>query len=142
MHLDVLIADQDLKLARLYCRFLAGHGLSAKAALSGLDCLAMVHQQPPDVLVLDRELPWNDARGILACLRADGVSLPVILTTWNDSQETMRRLVTPPVVLCLRKFFPLPALLGAIHLAVNSHEKQLLDAVRAHNSAEAHPIEA
>ena len=79
-----------------------------------------VRRHVPDVLVLDCELPWGDAMGILACLQEDDLSLPVILTTWNTSPESVRQLVVPPVVRCLRKFFPLPALLDGIHLAVKS----------------------
>jgi CheY-like chemotaxis protein len=121
MDVDVLMADQDVKLAKLYCRFLADHGFSAETATCGLECLEMVRQLAPEVLVLDRELAWDDASGVLAWLREDGLPLPVILTTWNASPRTIQRLVVPPVVLCLRKFFPLPALLDAIHVAVNGH---------------------
>lgn len=124
MHLHVVIADQDVKLAKLYCRFLADHGISAETAVCGLECLGIMRHHVPDVLVLDRELPWRDARGVLACLREDGLSLPVILTTWSTSQDAVRWLVVPPIVLCLRKFFPLPALLEGIHFAVNSYGSQ------------------
>ncbi len=72
----------------------------------------MVRDRGPHVLVLDCELPWGDGAGVLACLREDGLSLPVILTTWKDAPEA--RLLAPPVVRCLRKFFPLPALLDAV----------------------------
>ena len=120
MSLHILIADQDIALARLYRRFLSNHGLSAEAVASGLECLKEVRQQAPDVLVLDHELRWGDALGVLTCLRQDGLSMPVLLTTWQRSPETVRRLVVPPVVLCLRKFFPLPALLDGIHLAIHS----------------------
>jgi CheY-like chemotaxis protein len=119
MSLDVLIADQDVELAKLYCRFLTNRGFSTEIATCGLECLTIVRQQSPNVVILDQELPWCDAKGVLACLREDGMSLPIILTTWNASPETVRQLVAPPVVLCLRKFFPLPALLDGVHRAVN-----------------------
>ena len=120
MSLDILIADQDVELANLYCRFLTAHGFSAERVECGLECLDRVRRHVPDVLVLDRELPWGDATGILACLQEDDLSLPVILTTWNTSPELVRKLVVRPVVHCLRKFFPLPALLDGIHFAVKS----------------------
>lgn len=122
MILDVLIADQDFDLARLYCRFLADHGLTAEAASSGLECLGIVRQRSPQVLVLDHELPWGDGEGVLACLREDGLSLPVILTTWKTSPRFAPRMIVPPVVACLRKFFPLPALLDGIRMATRSFE--------------------
>ncbi|MTV78206.1 response regulator, partial [Streptococcus pneumoniae] len=72
MHLDVVIADQDVELAELYCRFLAENGFSAKTAGDGLECLRKVRRHAPDVLILDCELPWGDAEGVLACLREYG----------------------------------------------------------------------
>lgn len=123
MSLDVLIADQDVELATLYGRFLAARGFSVETARCGLECLGKVREMAPDVLVLDRELPWGDGEGVLACLREDGASVPVILTTWIASPETCSSLVVPPVVLCLRKFFPLPALLNGIEFAANSYRK-------------------
>jgi CheY-like chemotaxis protein len=117
MNPDVLVADHDIKLARLYCRFLADHGLTAEAVSDGLQCLGVVRQSDPQVLVLDHELPWGDGEGVLACLREDGRSLPVILTTWRRSPEFARRMIVSPVVACLRKFFPLPTLLDTIQMA-------------------------
>lgn len=124
MHVDVVIVDQDAELAKLYCRFLANHGLTAEAATRRRECLELVRLQAPDVLVLDHELPRGDAKGILACLREDRLPLPIILTTWNAPPKTIQRLVVPPIVLCLRKFFPLPALLEGIRFAVNSYGSQ------------------
>ena len=69
MSLDVLIADQDVELAKLYGRFLADQGLTTETAEHGLECLGKVRQQNPQILVLDYELPWGDAKGVLACLR-------------------------------------------------------------------------
>lgn len=124
MSINVVIVDQDVKLARLYRRFLAGHGVSAEIAQCGLDCLKMINQHPPDVLVLDHDFPWGDGEGVLACLREDGLSLPVILTTWAASPQSVHELVAPPVVLCLRKFFPLPVLLHGVLLTANTREKR------------------
>jgi DNA-binding response OmpR family regulator len=120
MSLEVLIADQDVELAMLYRRFLHSHGLSAETVTGGLECLRRIRQRPPDVLVLDCGLLWGGADGVVACLREEGASLPVILTTWSTSPEEVCRLVVPPVVHCIRKFFPLPALLKSIRLALGA----------------------
>ena len=124
MCLDVLIADQDAELAELYCRFLAVHGFLTDTAKTGLECLGKVHNLAPNVLVLDRELRWGDADGVLACLREDDLSISVILTSWNASPARARELVASPVVLCLRKFFTLPALLDGIRFAVDSNSSR------------------
>ncbi len=119
MRLDVLVADQDVKLARLYCRFLEENGLGARPISGGPECLALARQAPSAALVLDRELRWP--AGVVACLREAGLSVPVILTTWNASPRCLRQLVTPPIVRRLRKFFPLPVLLHAVQQAATSN---------------------
>ena len=122
MRVNVLIADQDVELARLYCQYLAGKGCLADLASSRLECLKKLREQVPNVLILDRELPHRAADGVLASLRMEDLPPPVILTTWSTSPKTLNGLVVSPVVLCLRKFFPLPSLLAGIHHAVNHCE--------------------
>jgi len=121
MRLDVLVTDQDIALARLYCRFIKERSFSAKAASNGLSCLDLVCRHNPQLLILDRELPRRDGDGVLACLRADGKSMPVILTTWNTPPNCLES----PVVACLRKFFPLQDLLEAVELALNTRVRVL-----------------
>lgn len=122
MSLDVLIVDQDVELARLYGGFLTTYGFSAATAPGGPECLERIHQEGARVLVLDRELLCSDGEGVLARLREDWWPGSVILTAWNISPEIIPQLLVPPVVLCLRKFFPLSALLQGVRLAVNGYE--------------------
>jgi DNA-binding response OmpR family regulator len=120
MSLGVVVMDRDVKLARLYSRFLSDHGFQAETAPSESECQEILHQRLWDALVLDCEIPQRGRKRLLAWSRIQCSSLPVILTTWSGSPDSVRRLVVPPVVLCLRKFFPLPALLDAIRLAARS----------------------
>jgi DNA-binding NtrC family response regulator len=114
---DVLIIDRDEDLAQLYCRFLDENGFSADTAASKEGCLRKLRQKSWAVLVLDREHPRCEARALFHCLRKEGLLLPVILTTWVASPDVVLRLVVPPAVLCLRKFFPLPMLLDGVRFA-------------------------
>jgi DNA-binding response OmpR family regulator len=116
----ILVADQDPQLAKFYARFLGGHGYEVQIARGGLECLAMLRREKSEALVLDKELPWGDGAGVLACLREDGLPLPVVLTSWETRAEDVYRLIVPPVVVCLRKFFPLSALLKGIDIALKS----------------------
>jgi DNA-binding response OmpR family regulator len=114
---EVLLADQDLALAKLYPRFLRVHGLAAETAASARECRRKLVPSDWDVLVLDRELPGRSANRLLSQIRADGISTAVVLTTSTASPDADGRLVVPPVVLCLRKFFPLPELAEAVRSA-------------------------
>jgi DNA-binding response OmpR family regulator len=116
MKTSVLVVDRDRELARLYFEYLSDNGFSTDVAATREECLAMVRERPWDVLILDRENPRCDAKSVITRLRNEVPSLPVILTTWVASPDRVPRLVVPPVVLCLRKFFPLPQLLDSIRL--------------------------
>jgi DNA-binding NtrC family response regulator len=120
MGTEVLILDRDAALARLYCGVLANHGFSAETVASAPKCRDMLRHRSRDVLVLDREIPNQGATRLIACLKKEEMSTRVVLTTWTATAELTRRLVVPPVVLCLRKFFPLPALVDAVRIATQS----------------------
>jgi FixJ family two-component response regulator len=127
MCLEVLIADQDFALAELYCRFLAADGFAARRVRSARECLEMASEEAPGVFVIDLELSWSDE--VLAGLGARGLLPAVILTTWSDSPTMPRSRPIPPVVLCLRKFFPLPMLREGIRFAFRTLEAR--DTLRA-----------
>jgi DNA-binding NtrC family response regulator len=120
MSIGVLIFDGDVKLAKLYGRFLCDHGFRAEIAASEFECQERLQERAWGSLVLDCEIPKRGAHRLLAWSRTTCVAMPVILTTWRGSPESVRRHVVPPVVQCLRKFFPLPALADAIRMAARS----------------------
>lgn len=54
---QVLVVDDDVDLARLVQRMLQGSGFSVSVAHRGLEALARVREEPPDLLILDAMLP-------------------------------------------------------------------------------------
>lgn len=127
MGLDVVVVDQDRQLAELYCEFLTSHGFRAEASASRSGCSALLRDRPPRVLVLDGDLGRGVAELILSDLRARLPSVPVVLTTWGAAPMAAAGPAASPVVLCLRKFFPLPSLLDGIRFALgtgNGHRQR------------------
>jgi DNA-binding NtrC family response regulator len=114
---QILVVDRDIELARLYCGFLGDNGYTGETAASRDECLDILRGQSPEILILDRENPHCDAKSIIYRVRKEAIPASVILTSWIASPESIPRLVVPPVVLCLRKFFPLPRLLDSVRLA-------------------------
>jgi DNA-binding NtrC family response regulator len=110
----VLIADADSDLCGVCHRFLSRHGWQVQTAGSGVECLAQLRQCSPYLLVLDVQLPWGGADGLLAVMRTDRRlgRIPVVLTSANGP---IANLVLPPVVQGLRKPFSLTALLDLAH---------------------------
>jgi DNA-binding response OmpR family regulator len=109
----VLIAEADADLRAIYQRFFSYHRWQVQTAGGGLECLAKLRQLPPDLLVLDWELPWGGGEGVLALMRENPrlLAVPVLLTSVLTSPKALADLLSPPVVQALRKPFPLGALL-------------------------------
>jgi len=82
----LLIAEGDAGLCEVYRSVLTQLGYEVEIARDGLDCLAKLRQRRPAVLVLDWELHWGGAAGVLACLREQNEDwqVPVILTETGE----------------------------------------------------------
>src|SRR5947209_6088468 len=81
----VLIVEDELRMASLIRRGLAGEGLAADVASTGGDALWMAPAHDYDAVVLDVMLP--DLNGFEVCrrLRAAGVWSPVLMLTARDA---------------------------------------------------------
>ena len=64
----VLMADPDESLLTLYRERLLQDGVELAVASNGLECLARLRRRPPDVLVLEPQLPWGGGEGVLAIM--------------------------------------------------------------------------
>ena len=121
----LLIAQSDAELRDAYRRFLTGRGYDVETAADGLDCLEKLRRVAPAVLVLDRELRWGGADGVLAWLREEreGSGIVVLLTAAASYPPDAAGDVKPPVAGFLPKPFVLTALLDSVRrlMARNGH---------------------
>ncbi len=118
MNRNVLIADGDGELGRLYGNFLTREGYAVEVAAGGVECMARLRRSRPAALVLALELPWGGAAGVLSCLREEGPPVPgVVLTTCGPDADGLQEPLTAPVVHALQKPFALAALRQAVQLA-------------------------
>jgi len=67
--LSVLHADGDRETRITHADFLASRGFQMQTAGDGIDCLQKLRQAVPDLLILDRELPWGGGDGVVAVMR-------------------------------------------------------------------------
>jgi two-component system OmpR family response regulator len=81
----VLIVEDELRMASLIRRGLAGEGLAADVAGSGEDALWMAPAHDYDAVVLDVMLPDLDGFEVCRRLRGAGVWSPVLMLTARDS---------------------------------------------------------
>jgi DNA-binding response OmpR family regulator len=120
MNQTLLIAEGDAELCDAYRRFFARQGYDVETASDGLDCVEKLRRVTPAVLVLDLEVRWGGADGVLAWLREEGAKsrVPVVLTTTAGYAPHVAVVTEPPVVGYLRKPCALSALLESVRSAV------------------------
>lgn len=120
MKQSLLIAEGDVELCDLYRQLLTERGYEVETASDGLDCLEKLRRVMPEVLVLDQELRWGGADGVLAWLREERATagLPVVLTGAAGCLLDVVKDIDPPVVGSLPKPFALTTLLECVRAAV------------------------
>lgn len=76
----VLLATGDSRLLSAGRDHLTERGCVVATAAGGVECVARLREFAPDVVVLDTDLLWGGADGVLARLRAAGdAKVPVVL---------------------------------------------------------------
>ncbi|HEY1451594.1 MAG TPA: response regulator transcription factor [Solirubrobacteraceae bacterium] len=85
--MQILVVEDERKMAALLCRGLGAAGIQSDLAHSGEDALRMGSKKPYDAVVLDVMLPGID--GFVTCerLRALGIGAPVLMLTARGSVE-------------------------------------------------------
>jgi two-component system OmpR family response regulator len=82
---DVLLVEDDDALASIVARALMKELMKVTVVRSGEEALAKLRSTPPDMLVLDIELPGIDGFEVLSRLRASGKVLPVMVLAAFDN---------------------------------------------------------
>ena len=79
----ILVVDDEKDILELIRYNLVKNGYQVMTALSGEDALRLVHQNPPDLVILDLMLPGIDGLDVCRGLKADPqtAGIPVIMVT-------------------------------------------------------------
>ena len=90
----VLIAICNKRFLASYCDFLAQDGFEVTAATDGLWCMGLLRAFVPDVLVLDRDLPWGGGDGVATWMREEDrlARVPIVTLT---TQSALTRPASP-----------------------------------------------
>jgi phosphoserine phosphatase RsbU/P len=88
----ILVIDDDRVTRRMLMRALGESGYSCREAASGLEALALLHEDAPELLLLDLDMPGVDGAEVLKRLRADAeptiAQLPAIMLTGHGGEES------------------------------------------------------
>jgi chemosensory pili system protein ChpA (sensor histidine kinase/response regulator) len=112
----VLVVDDSITVRRVTQRLLERNGMRVLTARDGMDAIALLSEQVPDIILLDIEMPRMDGYEVAALVRADPRlrDVPIIMITSRVGEKHRAR---------------------AIELGVNDYlgkpyqESQLLDAI-------------
>ena len=89
----ILIADDDRDLVQVLKLRCTQLGLNVVGAHDAMTALALVHQERPDLICLDVNMPSGNGLSVCEMLAADDrlSSIPVIMLTGRADEETIRR---------------------------------------------------
>jgi two-component system OmpR family response regulator len=90
----LLLVDDEDNLRSMLEAALRYEGFDVHAASSGRDALAVLEEQPPDMIVLDVMMPDLDGFEVCRRLRNDGVRTPVLFLTARDATDDKVRGLT------------------------------------------------
>ena len=83
----ILVIEDEMQLARHICRALTRGGHNASAKNDGLEGLKSALEDPPDLVVLDLNLPSLDGFSVLARLREAGCTARILILTARGEVE-------------------------------------------------------
>jgi DNA-binding response OmpR family regulator len=85
--MQILVVEDEKKLANALQKGLAAEGYSVKVAYTGEEAFFLVSTVRFDFLLLDIMLPGRDGIEILTALRQKGITTPVLMLTSKDGIE-------------------------------------------------------
>jgi len=88
----VMVVDDDAAIARLISLTLREDGYAVRSAHDGQDALGAVSTAPPDLIVLDLEMPVMNGRTFFRELRARGLDMPVLIVSAFGARAGQREL--------------------------------------------------
>ena len=117
MSLRILVVDDEPQIRRVIRSALTGQGYAVAEARSGEEALAKLRQEPPDLVLLDVNLPAMSGLEVCRVLRATS-DVPVIMLTVRNSEKDKVEALDAGADDYVTKPFSTPELLARIRAAL------------------------
>lgn len=121
----ILVVEDELKLARALQEGLEADHYAVSVVHTGEEGFYSVHEQAFDLVVLDVMLPGRDGLEILATLRRQGNTTPVLLLTARDAIDDRVRGLDSGADDYLVKPFAFPELLARIRALLRRGKSEI-----------------
>ncbi len=89
----VLVVDDDSNVRDLIRVRLDAAGYDVHTARTGLEAIDRIGELSPSAMVLDINMPQMDGFGVLAAMKKEGKSLPVLVLTARHAGDDVRRAI-------------------------------------------------
>ena len=113
----LLVVDDDPLLRRLAVKVLTKYGHTVNEAENGREALRIIESQPPDLVVLDLEMPEMPGLEVLRVLRSRPATahLPVLILTATGNEAATSASFEAGATDYLTKPFSIPQLTARVH---------------------------
>ena len=81
----ILVVDDDPDVLKVLKRFLKAHGYQVETAADGETALETLRGEPPDLLILDLELPSMSGLELLRSIKEEDVKVDVITVSGHPA---------------------------------------------------------
>lgn len=128
MKLRLLAADPDPCRRWIYRGYFPTVGFEVATAGDGLECLGLLREFIPDILILSLDLTWGGADGVLAIVRdmTEMRPIPIVLTVDRISRSKAVKLLRPPVIKLLENPFKLRDLQAIVEVSLHARADRLI----------------
>ena len=89
----VLVVDDDAGVRDLIRVRLFGAGYDVHTARDGVEAMSRIGELRPNAMVLDINMPLMDGFGVLAAMKQEHISLPVLVLTARHAGDDVRRAI-------------------------------------------------
>ncbi len=117
---NVLIIDDEPNVLKTTSAMLRHGGFGVLTAQSGEEALALIRERAGDIhmVLLDLTMPDMDGRETLLSIREMSPSLPVVLSSGYDEQDTLKHFPEGSMSGFLKKPYRIAELIGAVRRAL------------------------
>jgi|SRR5690625_271056 len=114
---QILVVDDEVDIAEALRAVLEAEGYQVEIAVDGEQCLRLLREKQPDLLLLDVMMPVVDGFGVLEQMHKDQLQVPVVMMS---AIRPDKRLADYGVEDFLKKPFQLETLLETVAKALKS----------------------
>jgi DNA-binding NtrC family response regulator len=119
----VLLVDDEVEFASALAERLQMRNYDVRTASNGLEAMALFHESPPDVVLLDLRIPGMDGLEILSNIKKFDPSIEVLMLTGHGDRESVQKGMQTGALEYIMKPIDIDELTSKINRAMKKREK-------------------